>query len=87
MGIWGGSTALVGSFDSGEGDWVIDWLCEGRRRDEGKPNDDLRAQPDFFNWWIWLDDSARRVGQVAQNFTGFQEVAGGVKLGKWARFR
>ncbi len=28
------------------------------RRDEGEPKDDLRERPDFFNFKLWLDESA-----------------------------
>jgi len=50
-----------------------------RRRDEGRPNDDLRARPDCFNRQIWLDESAsewghrKRILQLSK-----LQVAGGV---------
>lgn len=33
-----------------------------KRRVEGESKDDLRARQDFFNFWIWLDESASEWG-------------------------
>jgi len=62
------------------GDWVIDWLCEGKGGETREDaNDDLRARPDFFNSKLWLDESARRVGPSAS----FCRTAGRDREGGW----
>ena len=33
---FGSASPSAGTLDSGEGDWVIDWLCEGKEERRGK---------------------------------------------------
>lgn len=64
---------------SGEAIRCLIGCARERRRDEGRPNDDLRARPDCFNRQIWLDESAsewghrKRILQLSK-----LQVAGGV---------
>ena len=54
-----------------------------RRRDEGRPDDDLRARPDCFNRQIWLDESASEWGRRKRILQLSKlQVAGGVDEGR-----